>query len=452
MSFSKKLARFALSGALAMSMVLPNSLAVFQAKVNADSLYLRQSPGGAVITTLSKGTTVAVLNNSSSWYKVSVNGKEGYVSGEYLTGTTATNVALGTGTVKCSSSVNFRSAPNTSSTSYGELKNGTKVNVVGVSSGWYKVTYNGKTGYIHPDYITLASSSAGTAIAPSNTVTSTTGTAGTVKCSSSVNLRSAANTSSSILAELKNGTAVTVVSTANGWCKVTYSGKTGYIKQDYVSTTGSASNNTSASTGTAAVVKCSSTVNFRSAASTSSTILGELKNGTAVTVISTSNGWSKVSYAGKAGYISADYLVTASSGTAISPSNTAASVSISAKRQSVLNYAAQFLGVPYVYGGSTPSGFDCSGFTSYVFKNTVGSIPRVAQAQYDATTRVSRDDLLPGDLVFFGSSTSSISHVGIYVGSNQFIHAPSTGDVVKYSSLTGSYATRYQGAGRVIFE
>ncbi len=452
MSFSKKLARFALSGALAMSMVLPNSLAVFQAKVNADSLYLRQSPGGAVITTLSKGTTVAVLNNSSSWYKVSVNGKEGYVSGEYLTGTTATNVALGTGTVKCSSSVNFRSAPNTSSTSYGELKNGTKVNVVGVSSGWYKVTYNGKTGYIHPDYITLASSSAGTAIAPSNTVTSTTGTAGTVKCSSSVNLRSEANTSSSILAELKNGTAVTVVSTANGWCKVNCSGKTGYIKQDYVSTSGLASNNTSASTGTAAVVKCSSTVNFRSAASTSSTILGELKNGTAITVLSTSNGWSKVSYAGKTGYISADYLVTASSGTAISPSNTAASVSISAKRQSVLNYAALFLGVPYVYGGSTPSGFDCSGFTSYVFKNTVGSIPRVAQAQYDATTRVSRDDLLPGDLVFFGSSTSSISHVGIYVGSNQFIHAPSTGDVVKYSSLTGSYATRYQGAGRVIFE
>lgn len=452
MSFSKKLARFALSGALAMSMVLPNSLAVFQAKVNADSLYLRQSPGGAVITTLSKGTTVAVLNNSSSWYKVSVNGKEGYVSGEYLTGTTATDVALGTGTVKCSSSVNFRSAPNTSSTSYGELKNGTKVNVVGVSSGWYKVTYNGKTGYIHPDYITLASSSAGTAIAPSNTVTSTTGTAGTVKCSSSVNLRSEANTSSSILAELKNGTAVTVVSTANGWCKVNCSGKTGYIKQDYVSTTGLASNNTSASTGTAAVVKCSSTVNFRSAASTSSTVLGELKNGTAITVLSTSNGWSKVSYAGTTGYISADYLVTASSGTAITPSNTAASVSISAKRQSVLNYAAQFLGVPYVYGGSTPSGFDCSGFTSYVFKNTVGSIPRVAQAQYDATTRVSRDDLLPGDLVFFGSSTSSISHVGIYVGSNQFIHAPSTGDVVKYSSLTGSYATRYQGAGRVIFE
>ena len=447
MSFSKKLARFALSGALAMSMVLPNSLAVFQAKVNADSLYLRQSPGGAVITTLSKGTTVAVLNNSSSWYKVSVNGKEGYVSGEYLTGTTATNVALGTGTVKCSSSVNFRSAPNTSSTSYGELKNGTKVNVVGVSSGWYKVTYNGKTGYIHPDYITLASSSAGTAIAPSNTVTSTTGTAGTVKCSSSVNLRSAANTSSSILAELKNGTAVTVVSTANGWCKVTCSGKTGYIKQDYVSTTGSASNNTSASTGTAAVVKCSSTVNFRSAASTSSTILGELKNGTAVTVLSTSNGWSKVSYAGKAGYISADYLVTASSGTAISPSNTAASVSISAKRQSVLNYAAQFLGVPYVYGGSTPSGFDCSGLVQYVYSHFGINLGRTTYTQQYAGTKISVASAQAGDLYFWGSYGSAY-HVAIALGGGQYVMAPAPGQNVmtgSVSSYTPSFAVRVLG-------
>ena len=120
---------------------------------------------------------------------------------------------------------------------------------------------------------------------------------------------------------------------------------------------------------------------------------------------------------------------------------------LSAKRTAVLDYAAKFLGVPYVYGGSTPSGFDCSGFTSYVYKNTVCSIERVAQAQFDTTTRVSRDELLPGDLVFFGSSTSSISHVGIYVGSNQF-----TGDVVKYESLSGSYASRFQGGGRVIFD
>ncbi|MFQ9126826.1 MAG: C40 family peptidase [Butyricicoccaceae bacterium] len=81
---------------------------------------------------------------------------------------------------------------------------------------------------------------------------------------------------------------------------------------------------------------------------------------------------------------------------------------LSAKRTAVLDYAAKFLGVPACsYGGSTPSGFDCSGFTSYVYKNTVCSIERVAQAQFDTTTRVSRDELLPGDLVFFGSSAYS---------------------------------------------
>lgn len=293
MKSTKTLFRLLVSGALTASMLLPSSLAVYQAKVKADSLYLRSAPGGSVIATLSQGTTVAVTNNSSEWYKVIVDGKEGYVSGSYLTGTTATDFSVGSGKITCSSTVNLRSEANTSSSILASLSNGTAVTITGVSGGWYKVSVNGKTGYIKADYITTS-------------------------VSSSANMAS-------------------------------YSG-------------------------------------------------------------------------------------------------------LSAKRTAVLDYAAKFLGVPYVYGGSTPSGFDCSGFTSYVYKNTVCSIERVAQAQFDTTTRVSRDELLPGDLVFFGSSAYSISHVGIYVGDGQFIHAPHTGDVVKYDSLSGSYATRFQGGGRVIFD
>ena len=195
----------------------------------------------------------------------------------------------------------------------------------------------------------------------------------------------------------------------------------------------------------------------------SSSVLASLRNGTAVSVTGVQGGWFKVTYNGQKGYVHPDYLSfsnvqgsgsTDSSGSSsiTPPSNSVSYNGSSEKRAAVLEYAAQFLGTPYVYGGSTPSGFDCSGFTSYVFKNTVGSIPRVAQAQFDATTRVSMDELLPGDLVFFGSSASSISHVGIYVGNNQFIHSPHTGDVVKYDSLTGSYASRFQGGGRVIFD
>ena len=293
MKSTKTLFRLLVSGALTASMLLPSSLAVYQAKVKADSLYLRSAPGGSIIAELSQGTTVAVTNNSSEWYKVIVNGKEGYVSGSYLTGTTATDFTVGSGKITCSSTVNLRSEPNTSSGILASLSNGTAVSVTGVSGGWYKVTVNGKSGY---------------------------------------------------------------------------------IKADYISTSVSSSTN-------------------------------------------------MASYSG-----------------------------LSAKRTAVLDYAAKFLGVPYVYGGSTPSGFDCSGFTSYVYKNTVCSIERVAQAQFDTTTRVSRDELLPGDLVFFGSSAYSISHVGIYVGDDEFIHAPHTGDVVKYESLSGSYASRFQGGGRVIFD
>ena len=301
MHSTKRLFRLAVSGALAVSMFLPSSLAMYQAKVTADALYLRESPGGDIITTL------PVLSNSSSWYKVAVDGKEGYVSGEYVRGTQTEDFSLGSAKIVCDTTVNFRSQPNTSCSVIASLSNGTVVSITGVSNGWFKATYNGQSGYISADYVSFSG----------------------VQASS-----------------------------------------------------GSSSD--------------TSTV-------------------TAPTNVVSYNGTSE-------------------------------------KRAAVLEYAAQFLGTPYVYGGSTPSGFDCSGFTSYVFANTVGSIPRVAQAQYDATTRVSLEELLPGDLVFFGSSPSSISHVGIYVGDNQFIHSPHTGDVVKYDSLTGSYATRFQGGGRVIFD
>ena len=308
MHSTKKLVRLAVSGALAVSMLLPSSLAMYQAKVKADALYLRESPGGEIITTLPQDTMVAVLNNSSSWYKVIANGKEGYVSSEFLTGSLTTDFSLGSAKIVCDTTVNFRSQPNTSSSVLASLRNGTVVSVTGVQGGWFKVTYNGQKGYVHPDYLSFS------------------------------NVQGSGSTDSS---------------------------------------------------GSSSITPPSNSVSY--------------------------NGSSE-------------------------------------KRAAVLEYAAQFLGTPYVYGGSTPSGFDCSGFTSYVFKNTVGSIPRVAQAQFDATTRVSMDELLPGDLVFFGSSASSISHVGIYVGNNQFIHSPHTGDVVKYDSLTGSYASRFQGGGRVIFD
>jgi peptidoglycan DL-endopeptidase CwlO len=111
----------------------------------------------------------------------------------------------------------------------------------------------------------------------------------------------------------------------------------------------------------------------------------------------------------------------------------------------VVGIAMQYLGRPYVYGGSSPSGFDCSGFTMYVYAQVGVSLPHYTVAQYGMGTPVSRDDLQPGDLVFF----DGLGHVGLYIGGGQFIHSPHTGDVVKISGISGWYADTYVGARRL---
>jgi peptidoglycan DL-endopeptidase CwlO len=112
---------------------------------------------------------------------------------------------------------------------------------------------------------------------------------------------------------------------------------------------------------------------------------------------------------------------------------------------SVVAIAERYLGVPYRWGGASPSGFDCSGLVMYVYAQVGVSLPHSSYSQYGMGSAVSRSDLQPGDLVFF----DGLGHVGIYVGGNSFIHAPHTGDVVKISSISGWYSSTYVGARRI---
>ena len=250
-----------------------------------------------------------------------------------------------------------------------------------------------------------------------------------------VNFRSGPSTSYSSLGSFNKGDKVEYLGTSGSWVKVKYNNKTGYVYGSYV---GNYATITQYVTAT--------TLNVRSGAGTSYSVLGSLSKGTKVEVISTTNGWSKINYNGSIGYVSSQYL--SSSSTDSSTSTTSSSVN------KVISLAKSLLGKSYVWGAQGPSTFDCSGFTYYVFKNAANiTLPRVSQDQSTYGTYVSKSNLKVGDLVFFdtnGANDGNVSHVGIYLGNHQFIHASSSKGKVVISEMSSYYSGAYVNARRVL--
>jgi cell wall-associated NlpC family hydrolase len=256
----------------------------------------------------------------------------------------------------------------------------------------------------------------------------------------SVRMRSEASTSSSIVSLLGKGNAVAILDgSADGWCQVSYAGKTGYVCADYV---------TVDQDGVFTTYGCvnGDGVNVRNGASTDSSAAATLSKGTPVTVTGFSDGWYGVTCQyGTTGYIRSDFLDLTSS-----PSTSGSKVVSSAK---------QYLGTRYKYGGSSPNGFDCSGFTMYVYKQFGVSLPHTATGQWQsgAGSKVSSVSALQsGDLVFFcdpkRSNGKACSHAGIYIGNGQFIHASSanSGGVVISSLYDQYYAGYFVGGLQIL--
>ena len=338
--------------------------------------------------------------------------------------------------------VHFRTGAGTNYSSMGVLDTGVKVTYISESGNWTKVQYNSKTGYICSDYLKKESS------------TSTTTNTMYVTASAGLNLRKGPSTSYAVIKTLSKGTEVTVISSSNGWNKVNVCGVSGYVSSDYLSSTkpstGSSSSNESTSNSTSTMYT-TDRLNLRKGAGTSYSVITTLDKGIAVTVHSSSNGWSKVSVNGMTGYVSSSYL------SSTKPSNSSSSTdsSTSSKVDKVLNFASQQLGKPYVWGAQGPNSFDCSGLTYYVYKNAAGiTLPRTSVEQSKYGTTVSKSNLKAGDLIFFdtsGPNDGGVSHVGIYVGNGQMIHASSSQKkIVKVSVETSYWNNAFVRAKRVL--
>jgi len=276
---------------------------------------------------------------------------------------------------------------------------------------------------------------------------------------SGVRIRSGPGLNHEVLAHVNRGDVVVVVEQTNSeWHKVNFHGTVGFINVPFLD------NSRKAANFNAAGGINGSNVNMRARPDTTSDILGTHNTGTIMKIIGINEGWYKVEHGSQTGYIRSDLMNVLSRGTA----TTAASASSGSTRvtptvpapdpnmalgQQIAEYALGFLGTRYVRGGSSPSGFDCSGFVTYVKRQFNISVTRNASGQYrDNGTHINKSELVPGDLVFFSNNGGrSVTHVGIYIGDGRFVHASNSRVGVITSSLNSAYYTRvWHGAKRIV--
>lgn len=255
---------------------------------------------------------------------------------------------------------------------------------------------------------------------------------------SSLRLRAEPSTSASVVTTLDKSVAVAILDdSVDGWYKIAYNGSTGYVSADYLNVD---QDNVFTTYGRVN----SDGVNVRSDASTDSSVLATIEEDAIVTVNGLVDGWYDITCEyGTEGYIRSDFLDLTES---------------SSSNSDIAATAKQYLGTGYVYGGASPRGFDCSGFTMYVYSQHGYSLPHSATSQWQSGlgTRVySISELQPGDLVFFNDPSrnagKACSHAGIYTGDGQFIHSSSSrsGGVIVSSLTSGYYNTYFVGGIQV---
>lgn len=421
------------------------SLAANTGKISVDTVNLRETPDekAKILELLSINESVEIIEKIGDWYKVKVRGIIGYLRQDLVmineqqqpvttieeTDEKQKQEEIGNsdkkdteeqtiekeekeielGEQKISENTKLKIVPVINATDMIEVKKEEVVNVIERINGWACVETHNTKGWIRKEKLQKEQTQ------PEQTTEVSTPQTQTVRKTAyvnvaTVNVRAEANTSSRIVANVSVNTAVEVVSEANGWSQVNVKGKEGYILSTLLS-----ANQQETSRSMATPRKANNNVPENTVTSATTETTNKEKNTKKQEPIQTTTN-----------------------------PNTVQTKPASGKGTLVVTYAKQFIGTKYTYGGTNPStGFDCSGFTSYVYKHFGVNLPRTSGGQSGVGVAVNRSDLQSGDLVIYSG------HVAIYVGGGQVIHAPRPGKTVCIVPLNQA-ASKYIGARRIV--
>ena len=327
---------------------------------------------------------------------------------------TALFVALGTVTALAAdagqasgTNVNVRAEASTEAGVLGKINKGTEFEILDKDGSWFEISYNGNSGFVSKDYFEVTKADA-------------------VIDGSSVNCREQASTSAGSLGKFADGDYVCVTGQNDSWYRISYKGGSAYVSKDYVDGdyvkyTAKIANETAAESKVTVygVVTADGGLKLRKEASLNSIVLTVLPKGTEVNVDRVGQEWVRIiTDGGQKGYVSAEFL-SVREGVRTTRSTGSGSGS------AVVAYGKQFIGTPYVWGGTNLNkGVDCSGFVYAVYKNFGITLNRSSYQMVNNGVEVSKSNLQAGDLVFFNAGGDSrISHVGIYCGDGTYVHS-----------------------------
>ncbi|MGL5415976.1 MAG: NlpC/P60 family protein [Clostridium sp.] len=362
-----------------------------------------------IVGSLNNGTNINVIGENSNWYEIDYNGGTAWIPKSRVSFSQIENINI-TGVVDFNglTYTDVMSEGTWYSSIAGALNNGTNVNIVGETSNWYEIEYNNGTAWIPKSRInTLNTKTIGSGIIDFNELSYT-------------DVMSQGTWYSDIIGSLNNGTEVNIVGQNSNWYELVYNNQNVWVPKSRVNTVvGENETETVDFSGL-------SYTDIMNGPTWDTSVAGTLSDGTSVQVIGQANGWDEIQYNGNTAWIPEMRVTTPSNWSAQQNEN------MQQKIQDIISYGEQFIGTPYVWGGESPSGFDCSGLMQYIFANYGVNLPRTTSAQQECGTPVAQGNLQPGDLVFWGEPAY---HVALYIGNGQILVAPHTGTTVTIMNL-----------------